>query len=106
MVSTPLECLAAFPQPAFRLLEGSFGAEVQIVMGQYASLCHVYQLVITHPDDRLHIHILDNDSLLNIFRLCRPVLLDEDKEDGLHILEGGEWDRERWWYKLTQVCRR
>ncbi|KAH9961875.1 hypothetical protein BJV74DRAFT_346686 [Russula compacta] len=51
------------------------------------------------------IHILDDDSLLNIFYLYRPVLLDGD-EDDIGILQGGEWDRERWWYKLTHVCRR
>ncbi|KAH9957591.1 hypothetical protein BC827DRAFT_1224515 [Russula dissimulans] len=38
------------------------------------------------------IHILDDDSLLNI--------------DDYRILNGGEWIRERWWYKLAQVCQR
>jgi len=52
------------------------------------------------------INILDDDSLLNIFYLCRPVILDKDEEDPARILEGGNWDRERWWYKFTQVCRR
>jgi hypothetical protein len=58
---------------------------------------------------RLHrtsIHILDDDSLLNIFRHCRPALLDEGEADDSHILRGGEWSRERWWYKLVHVCRR
>ena len=50
--------------------------------------------------------ILDNDSLLNIFYLCRPILLDEEEVDESRILQGGEWVRERWWYKLVQVCRR
>src|SRR5712672_3684502 len=54
----------------------------------------------------IHIHILDDDSLLNIFRLCRPVLLDEDEGDDSRILLGGEWARERWWYKLAHICRR
>ena len=31
--------------------------------------------------------------------------MDED-EDDIGILQGGAWDRERWWYKLTHVCRR
>jgi len=52
------------------------------------------------------INILDDDSLLNIFYLCRPLLLDEGEENPSHFLEGGNWDRERWWYKFTQVCRR
>lgn len=52
------------------------------------------------------INILDDDSLLNIFYLCRPLILDKDERDPARILEGGNWDRERWWYKFTQVCRR
>ena len=52
------------------------------------------------------IHILDDDSLLNIFCLYRPFLLGEDK---------GEFDLPHWsiqywaagwWYKLAHVCRR
>ena len=53
-----------------------------------------------------HIHILDDDSLLNIFSLCRPVILDENEANDIQILEGGNWSRERWWYKFVQVCRR
>jgi len=49
---------------------------------------------------------LDDDVLINIFYHCRPVILDEDEVDTVRILQGGEWDRERWWYKLAQVCRR
>ncbi|KAH9955687.1 hypothetical protein BC827DRAFT_831092 [Russula dissimulans] len=52
------------------------------------------------------IHILDNDSLLNVFHFCRPTLLDEDEDDEDQILLGGEWLRERWWYELVHVCRR
>ncbi|KAH9953956.1 hypothetical protein BC827DRAFT_1245653 [Russula dissimulans] len=52
------------------------------------------------------IHTLDDDSLLNVFHLCRPVLVDEDEDDNTCILQGGEWTRERWWYKLSQLCRR
>ncbi|KAH9981816.1 hypothetical protein BJV74DRAFT_66726 [Russula compacta] len=54
----------------------------------------------------ISIHILDDDSLLNIFHLCRPVLLDEDDVEAIRILRGGDWIRERWWYKLTHICRR
>ena len=41
-----------------------------------------------------------------MFYLCRPTLFDEEKGQETRILEGGEWERERWWYKLIQVCRR
>jgi len=55
---------------------------------------------------RIPIHILDDDSLLNIFNFCHPVMVDEDEANCHRILQGGEWDRERWWYKLVKVCRR
>ncbi|KAI9461533.1 hypothetical protein F5148DRAFT_1315956 [Russula earlei] len=55
---------------------------------------------------RVYIHILDDDSLLSIFSLCRPALLDEDETDDTHVLRGGRWDRERWWYTFAHVCRR
>jgi hypothetical protein len=54
----------------------------------------------------MFIYILDDDSLLSIFSLCRPVLIDEDETDNLLILRGGHWTRECWWYKLAHVCRR
>jgi hypothetical protein len=61
-------------------------------------------------DNRSHrpsIHIVDDDSLLNVFYHCRPVLLDEDETgDDTRVLLGGDWGRERWWYVLTRVCRR
>jgi len=62
-------------------------------------------------DNRPHpigtfIHILDQDTLLHIIDLCRPVLLDEDVTNDTRILQGGVWTRERWWYKLAKVCRR
>ena len=54
------------------------------------------------------IHTLDDDSLLNILDLYQPTLLDNDEyqDDDRRILQGGEWDRERWWCNLTHVCRR
>jgi hypothetical protein len=52
------------------------------------------------------IHTLDDYSLLNIFSLTRPTLLDEGEASILQILGGGQWNRERWWYGLVQVCRR
>lgn len=59
--------------------------------------------------DRLRctsIHLLDDDSLLNIFYLYRPALLDEAEDNDTRILQGGEWDRERWWYNVAHVCGR
>ena len=56
--------------------------------------------------NRQYIHILDDDSLLNIFYLYRRDLLDEGEANSGAIMEGGRWSGERWWYKLTQVCRK
>lgn len=52
------------------------------------------------------IHILSNDALLNVFSLCRPVLLNDDEAEDDRVLEGGDWDGECWWYNLVRVCRR
>ena len=49
------------------------------------------------------IHVLDDDSLLNIFHLYRLEIFDVDEDDAQRILG---WERERWWYKLAQVCQR
>ena len=34
------------------------------------------------------------------------MILDESETDELQILGGGKWNRERWWHRLIQVCRR
>ena len=54
------------------------------------------------------IHLLDDDSLLNIFSLCRQGLSHESEVDNAsnRILGKGEWSREQWWHRLVQVCRR
>jgi hypothetical protein len=51
------------------------------------------------------IHSLDDhdDSLLNIFYLCRPSPFEEIK---FGTIVWGNWHRERSWYKVVQVCRR
>jgi hypothetical protein len=49
------------------------------------------------------IYFLDDDSLLCIFYHCQPVLLDAVS---VRISQGGDWDCERWWYKLARVSRR
>jgi hypothetical protein len=50
--------------------------------------------------------MLDEYSLLNIFYLQRPFLLDEDQETAFRFEGGGKWIGERWWYRLAHVCRR
>ena len=52
------------------------------------------------------INILDDDSLLDIFYLYRPPIFDGDENVDVCIEGGKRWDRELWWYKLAQVCRR
>jgi hypothetical protein len=52
------------------------------------------------------IHILDDDSLLNIFRLYRPFLLGEDQNVKIRVKGGAKWAGERWWYRLAHVCQR
>ena len=52
------------------------------------------------------IHILDDDSLLNIFYFYRPFFLGEGGK-GLERLYGGvePWEG-HWWYRLAHVCQR
>ena len=54
----------------------------------------------------MFIHILDDDSLLNIFHFCRPITLDDDEADFLKVMGDDKLDHERWWYKLAHVCQR
>ena len=68
---------------------------------------------ISIPDDpgpnrrRTYIDILDDDPLLYIFYHCRPVVFEEHYDDyHYYVPEGGDWERERWWHSLAQVCRR
>ena len=60
--------------------------------------------------DSLHtssIQVLDDDSLLNVFRLFRPFLLGEDEDDNARLFGGYErWVHGRWWYTLAHVCQR
>ena len=53
------------------------------------------------------IDILDDDSLLNIFHLYRPLYLCEDGSDiERRIGKSRLWVQGRWWYRLAQVCQR
>jgi hypothetical protein len=70
-----------------------------------------YQLLsftwsIYHGPHSPLIHTLDDDSLLKVFSLYRPLILDESEADNNQFLDGGEWNRERWWFTLAHVCRR
>ncbi|KAF8489514.1 hypothetical protein F5888DRAFT_1160219 [Russula emetica] len=57
--------------------------------------------------DTVSIHILDNDSLLNVFRLYRRLNFGENEND-VSVYFGGKggWVDERWWYQLAHICRR
>jgi hypothetical protein len=50
------------------------------------------------------ISILNDDVLLHIFYLYRPLIGDEEN-DSEDIPFVRRWDRQRWWYKVAQVCR-
>ena len=53
------------------------------------------------------IHILDDDSLLNVFHLYQPFLLGEDEDEYTRLWGGDKgWERGRWWYELSHVCQR
>ncbi len=54
------------------------------------------------------IHILDDDSLLNIFCLYRPDFLGEEMDNSDRRLDRirEKWVVGRWWYKLAHVCQR
>ena len=49
------------------------------------------------------IHTLNNDALLTIFHLYRLDVTGDDNDDGSFYFH---WHKQRWWYKLAQVCRR
>ena len=74
----------------------------------------LYELSQTRPtgnsSSSTPVHLLDDDSLLIILSFCRPVILDESAVSGYdadyQVLDKGNWNRERWWYGLIQVCRR
>ena len=56
------------------------------------------------PYARASIHILDNDSLLNMFYIYRLTILDGDVT--VVLRKGRQWAGEKWWYKLAHVCQR
>ncbi|KAF8490533.1 hypothetical protein F5888DRAFT_1808005 [Russula emetica] len=74
----------------------------------YQLLSNTWPIGNGSSSTRTPIHILDNDSLLNIFHFYRPApsSLGENDADAVEILGGANWNHERWWYSLVQVCRR
>lgn len=62
---------------------------------------------IDAPHATVSIGMLNDDVLLAIFDFCRLPDEDEDEDVEDAFNEGNwNWDRQRWWRKLTQVCRR
>ena len=90
--------------------QGAMGGEPK--RQRYASFsCIVIRFELTWPmrnsPRTASIHILDDDSLLNVFYLYRPFLLGEDDPEVTRLFGGwGRWDRGQWWYKLAHVCQR
>ena len=112
-----MSCLASFPsflKFTERICQGAVSTDSESQQQRYvSSSSYGCQRVNKHasapPDNSTHttsIHILDDDSLLNIFYLYRPFLLGEDEDVNIRIEGGRLWARERWWYRLTHVCQR
>ena len=68
-------------------------------------LCELTKPTSSSPHT-VSIHILDDNSLLNVFLLYRPPIFDGDEDDEVRLRGGKGWNRERWWYKLVHVCQR
>jgi hypothetical protein len=86
-------------------LIGSFGQRLLSVSQQLPSLFHPLTHESIEPTSkRRHssIHTLNDDVLLNIFYLFRLDIQDEEWHQMNFV---PHWDRQRWWYKLAQVCR-
>jgi hypothetical protein len=99
-------------QSTERISQGAVSSEFQQPRYVFSSSSCSCQRVIKHgptgnSPHTISIHILDDDSLLNIFHLYRPFLLGEEDQDVNFRSEGGgKWVGERWWYRLTHVCQR
>ena len=64
-------------------------------------------MILGNSSRTTSIHILDDDSLLNIFSLYRPAdtVINKDSVN-LTYSRGSIWVDEHWWYKPAHVCRR
>jgi hypothetical protein len=114
-----LESSTSSLQPTEIIGQGAISGKSQ--RPRYASFpCYAYQLLgkrgswaVGNSPHTAWIHILDDDSLLNVFYLYRPVLLGEEPEDqgdprgDAEHRYGGERQgvSEHWWYKLAHVCQ-
>ena len=87
-------------QSTARVGQGAISYESQ--RQRYASFsCYAYWLVGNMDSSRRNasIHVLDDDSLLHVFYLCRPLFWDED------VIADWTYNG-RWWYAPSHVCRR
>ena len=109
-----MSCLASSPssiRPTETIYQGAISDESQDSQQQrYAPFSrYAYWLIrlLWFSPLTASIHILDDDSLLNVFYLYRPFLLGEDEDEEGRLFGGKKgWVRGRWWYKLTHVCQR
>lgn len=79
-------------------------------MGYTTSVTHsTFGLDTNDAPHATVIDMLNDDVLLVIFDFCRLVDEDEDESEDIEdaFNEGNwNWDRQRWWHKLTHVCQR
>ena len=102
-----LSCRIACPPPgdSVKTLQAiTFDARGTLTSPTLGVVATCFKTLLTAIRQPLkYIHILDDDSLLNVFHFCRPNVLEEDKYGSLLLRDlAGE----HWWYKFTQVCRR
>ena len=100
-----------YPRTSLSLYTTTFFLYVGIVRSRYALFfyyvhCHPLMTHARTNRQRTCIDVLDDNSLLNIFYHCRPLLLLEGGDvDGIGLWDG-RWGYCYWWYKLAWVCRR
>ena len=106
-----MSCLApliTFLQSPERICQCAIGTKSQRQTYAFFS-CYASQLVTCLTRNSPHtasIHTLDDYSVLNVFYLYRPAILDGDEDNSVRLRGGRGWDREQWWYKLAHVCQR
>ena len=109
-----MSCLAHFT-PLFkstkRISQGAVSSESQ--RQRYVSLSSLCLFAsranLAHEGNSSYttsIHVLDDDSLLNIFHLYRVFPLGGSRDIHTRLGGGMDWVGERWWYILAHVCQR
>ena len=74
---------------------------------RYVSSCYAFtSLWLMGNRHIVSIHVLYDDSLLNIFYLFYLLFLGEVRDDPSRLYGGGPWVQGRWWHRLAQVCQR